>query len=135
ELDILKNGKTTERPRDLESAADSTVDDPVRRGARDLMPVEIDRACRRPQRTRQHVEDRTLAGAVRADQAENLALLDRERHVVDRGEAAEAFHETIHHQHRSPSVVIVPGYWLLNVVPFGSGSTASRCAWLFGHTT
>ena len=26
-------------------------------------------------------------------------------------------------------------YWLLNVVPFGSGSTASRCAWLFGHTT
>jgi hypothetical protein len=21
------------------------------------------------------------------------------------------------------------------VVPFGSGSTASRCAWLFGHTT
>ena len=28
-----------------------------------------------------------------------------------------------------------PAYWLLNVVPFGSGSTASRCAWLFGHTT
>src|SRR5260221_4998690 len=26
-------------------------------------------------------------------------------------------------------------YWLLNVVPFGKGSTASRCAWLFGHTT
>src|SRR5262249_40659323 len=26
-------------------------------------------------------------------------------------------------------------YWLLNVVPFGSGSTASRTAWLFGHTT
>jgi len=26
-------------------------------------------------------------------------------------------------------------YWLLNVEPFGSGSTASRCAWLFGQTT
>src|SRR4029078_11329085 len=28
-----------------------------------------------------------------------------------------------------------PIFWLLNVVPFGKGSTASRCAWLFGHTT
>src|SRR5204863_7164425 len=27
------------------------------------------------------------------------------------------------------------GYWLLNVVPFGRGSTASRTAWLFGQTT
>ena len=26
-------------------------------------------------------------------------------------------------------------YWLLKVVPFGSGSTVSRCIWLFGHTT
>jgi hypothetical protein len=26
-------------------------------------------------------------------------------------------------------------HWLLNVVPFGSGSTVSRCIWLFGHTT
>ena len=26
-------------------------------------------------------------------------------------------------------------YWLLKVVPFGKGNTASRCAWLFGHTT
>jgi hypothetical protein len=26
-------------------------------------------------------------------------------------------------------------YWFENVVPLGSGSTASRCAWLFGHTT
>ena len=43
----------------------------------------------------------------------------------------------------NPSTVSTPeppltrllAYWLLNVVPFGRGSTASRCAWLFGHTT
>ncbi len=38
----------------------------------------------------------------------------------------------------NPSTVSTPDaprYWLLNVVPFGRGSTASRCAWLFGHTT
>ena len=36
------------------------------------------------------VEHAGLAGAVRADQREQLARLDRERHVVEHGEAAEA---------------------------------------------
>src|SRR5262249_56989082 len=35
----------------------------------------------------------------------------------------------------APPFAIGSAYWLLNVVPFGSGSTASRTAWLFGHTT
>src|SRR5947209_5428933 len=35
----------------------------------------------------------------------------------------------------SYSAIRLPAYWLLNVVPFGKGSTASRCIWLFGHTT
>src|SRR5205807_8138778 len=93
--DVLENRQAMERPRDLEGAADAAIDDPVRRAAGDLMPVEIDRACRGHQRARQHVEDRALAGAVRADQAENLALLDPKRHSVDGREAAEALGEAL----------------------------------------
>src|SRR5436190_10116655 len=135
ERDVLEDRQTMERPRNLEGAADAAIDDPVRRMSRDLMAGKIDRACCGHQRARQHVEDRALAGAVRADQAENLALLDPKRHVVDRGEAAEALHQTVHLQHRNPSASAIWSYWLLNVVPFGNGSTASRTAWLFGHTT
>ena len=132
---VLEDAEPVKRPRDLEGAADAAVDDAVRGDARDLRAVEQDRSCRRHQRARQHVEDRALAGAVRADQAENLALLDPERHVVDSGEAAEALHQPVYRQHAELSAAASAAYWLLNVVPFGSGSTASRCAWLFGHTT
>ena len=88
-----------ERPRDLEGAADAAIDDAVRRAARDLVALEADRARGRRQRAGEHVEDRALARAVRADQAEDLALLDLERHVVDGGEAAEALDQPLDRQH------------------------------------
>ncbi len=56
------------------------------------------------------------------------------RHVVDRGEAAKPLHQTVDDKHRDYSCRC-PAYCGLNVKPLGSGSTASRCAWLFGHTT
>ena len=131
------------RPRDLEGAADTTVDDPVRRLPCEFHTIEHDRTRRREQRARQHVEDRALAGAVGADQAENLALLDLERHAVNSGEAAKALHQPVYNKHPRTSAYPVCislvdtalAYWLLNVVPFGNGSTVSRCIWLFGHTT
>ena len=54
-----------------------------------VVAVEDDPSGRRPVDARQHVEERRLAGAVRADQARDRALLDREVDVVDRDEAAE----------------------------------------------
>ena len=51
------------------------------------------------ERARQHVEDRALARAVGADQAEDLALIDLERHVVDGGEAAETLDQTLDDKH------------------------------------
>src|SRR4030095_840568 len=45
-------------------------------------------------------------GAVRADQAENLALLDPERYVVDRGEAANTLHQPFYRQHASCSALL-----------------------------
>src|SRR4051812_11748594 len=127
---VLEDAEAAERPRDLKGAADAAIDNPVRRKPCDLRAGERDRTCRRHQRARQHVEDRALARTGRADQAKNFALIDSKRQVVDRGEAAKTLHQSAYRQHRSCS-----GYWLENVVPFGNGNTASRCAWLFGHTT
>ncbi len=53
---------------------------------------------------RQHagdaVDERRLAGAVRADEAEALAGLDRQGHAVQRREAAEALDEPLHLEQR-----------------------------------
>src|SRR3546814_14283839 len=46
------------------------------------------------------VEHRRLAGAVRADDREDLALADLEADVVDRGDAAEAEPDVLKRQHR-----------------------------------
>src|SRR5256712_3409200 len=92
---VLEDRKPAERPWDLKGATDAEVDDPVRRLAGDLAPLETDRAAVRDQGARQHVEDRALAGPVRADQAQNLALVDHERHVADGREAAEALGEAM----------------------------------------
>jgi len=99
--------------------------------ARDLRAVEQDRSCRRHQCARQHVEDRALAGAVRADQAENLALLDAERYaLLTAVKPPKRFTNPSTVSTQNLRLLVCWLYWLLNVVPFGSGSTASRCAWL-----
>src|SRR5438552_26108 len=109
ERDVLEDGETAERARDLKGAADAAIDDAVRGRACDLVTIELDRARGGHQRAGEHVEDRALARTVRADQAENLALIDLERHAVDRGEATKTLHQAIDDQHCRFS-----GYWLLN---------------------
>ena len=47
------------------------------------------------------VEDRGLAGAVRADQAVDLPLLDLDGEVVDGVDAAEVLLHVLHFQHGS----------------------------------
>src|SRR5207249_1542128 len=110
ERHIFEHAKPVKRPRDLEGAADAAVDDAIRGCARDLRAIEHDRSRRRRKRARQHVEDRALARAVRADQAENLALLDPERHIVDSGEAAEALHQSFYRQHARTSAYSFAGF-------------------------
>ena len=46
------------------------------------------------------VEDRRLAGAVRADEPEDLARVDVERHVVERGDATEAHRDVVELEER-----------------------------------
>src|SRR5205085_84245 len=49
-------------------------------------PLRLDRAARRPRDAAQELEKRALAGAVLTDDADRLAALDLERHVLQRGE-------------------------------------------------
>ena len=62
----------------------------MRGRAQQALSREVELARVGPVEPRDHVEERRLAGAVRADQADDLPLLDVERDVVDRDDAAEA---------------------------------------------
>src|SRR5262249_33217771 len=75
----------------------------------------------------QHADRRRLAGAVRPQDAEDLAGEDRERDVVDRGHLAEAFDQVaqlddrraVERAHRAPALAfaLVPAGLLMPVAP------------------
>ena len=73
----------------LERARDAEPDDRCARLAQEVLAVEDDAAGVRLVEARDDVERRRLAGAVRPDQPGDLALVDRERDVVERDDAAE----------------------------------------------
>jgi hypothetical protein len=73
----------------LEGAGDAELGDVVGRLLRDVLVLEEDAARGRPVDPRDQVEDRALAGAVGADDREDLTFLDRERDCIDGLETAE----------------------------------------------
>ena len=78
-----KQGDVLERPRDAEGGE-------LMPGAAGERPaVERDRPRARIIETRDAIEERRLAGAVRANQAADRAAGDLEGHVLERGHAAE----------------------------------------------
>jgi hypothetical protein len=87
---VLEHGHARERPRDLERPGEPEAADGVGREAHDRAAVEADIAAVRGQEPGEQVEDRRLAGAVGADEAEHLAQRDREVEPGDGSEAAEA---------------------------------------------
>src|SRR6185436_8756368 len=70
-----------------------------RRLAGDLRALEAHRPLARRVEPRDHVERGALAGAVGADQPEDLVRLEPERNVRDRREAAEALRKTADLEH------------------------------------
>src|SRR5690349_8152199 len=54
------------------------------------------------------VEQRGLAGAVGADQAEDLSAVQVERHSVERDDSAEAHGDVAHPQHRHATFTFLP---------------------------
>ena len=92
---VLEGGHLAEDGGLLEGPDHSPPGDRVRRLAGDLLPAEADPPRGRPQERGDELEQGALAGPVRADDAEDPALPDRERHVVDRGETPEALGEAL----------------------------------------
>src|SRR5579883_171865 len=77
----------------LERAGEAERRDRFRRQALDRAPGETDLAAVQPFEAADHVERRRLAGAVRPDQADKLALADRKVERLDRDDAAEPARE------------------------------------------
>ena len=67
----------------------------------DVEAVDERGARGRRQQRRQHADQRRLAGAVRAEQAEDLAFLDGEADAVDGGEVAELLDDAAGRRSRS----------------------------------
>ena len=83
----LLDSQVLQQPSRLEHRADGTP--PGRRGGRP--PEHLDGARVRRREAEHHVQQRRLAGAVRAEQRDDFADGDRQGDIVDRGDGAEGF--------------------------------------------
>jgi hypothetical protein len=101
--DVLEHGHRPEELDVLERARDALTDDRVRCRAEDRLPVELHAPRVRLVEPRDDVERGRLAGAVRPDEARDLAFLDVERHAVEGDDAAEAERDVLDREegHRS----------------------------------
>ena len=89
EHQVVEHGEVLEQRDVLEGAGQPRRGDPVRPLAQDALAEELHRALLGPVDAGEHVEQRGLAGAVGADDREQLAGMDLEAHAVDRLDARE----------------------------------------------
>ena len=89
DADVVHHREVRKQRHVLEGAADADLGDPVRRPRQDARAFHQDVAGRRLIEPREAVEERGLAGAVGADQSEDLALVHVKGHAVERDDAAE----------------------------------------------
>ena len=80
---VLEHGQQREDARHLERPPQARARAPERRLPGDVAPAQLDRPGGRPVQPREQVEERRLARAVRADDAEQLALGNLERDIGD----------------------------------------------------
>ena len=86
---VVEHALRAEQRQVLEGARDADLGDAMRRPRQQRAPGEQDVAPVRRVEAADAIEQRRLAGAVRTDQAEDLALVQRERDAVERDDAAE----------------------------------------------
>ena len=91
EHDVVEHRHAGEQRDVLKRAGDAERGDLRRTQPGDVAALETDRATGRPVEAADHVEQRGLAGAVRTYDRQDLTATDSDRHVLHRGDAAEAF--------------------------------------------
>ena len=89
-FEIVAHGQTLEQARHLKLAHDTEPREVMDGSSDDVVAFEADGALRWPQRPGQHVEKRTLAGAVRSDYAAELAGAKRKADAAKHDDTAEA---------------------------------------------
>src|SRR6516164_6654306 len=91
--------------RDLVGAGDPGAAAPLGRHASDFLPSEDDAAGIGPQVAGDQVEERRLAGAVGADDAQHLALVERHANAVHRLHRAKALGDLFQAQQNAHAVI------------------------------
>ena len=86
---VLHHGHVREQLGMLEGAADAGKRDLVHRHGRQIVAIEHDMAGIRPVDAVDAVQKRGLAGPVRADNRNQLAIAGTESNAIESGEAAE----------------------------------------------
>ena len=92
ERHIAGHGHVREQRVGLEHHVDGPL---VRRNTRHVLSVDVHRARSRLLKARQHAQQRGLPASGTAEQAENLALEDLKRDIVDGDEGAEALGDVV----------------------------------------
>jgi len=106
EHEVVEHGHAPEQGDVLEGARDAELGEPARGQVGDVASLERDAAAVRMVEAADHVEDGRLAGAVGADDRQDLALLGLERHPRHGLHAAERLgrladlEERAHDSHR-----------------------------------
>src|SRR4051812_32379196 len=98
--DVVHHGHLWKRLNDLKRAGQPSPSNLVWLRARDVLAFEVDAACRGRVDASDEIDERGLARAIRADQADNLALLDREADAIDGIQAAESPRHVVERQQR-----------------------------------
>ncbi len=105
ERDIALDGQVRKQRVALEHHVDRP---PIGRHRRDIVPVEQDAARIRRLEAGEQAQQRGLAAARGAEQREEFALENVERHGVDRGRAGEPFAHALE-PHQRPRRRVAPG--------------------------
>ena len=105
ELEVLPDRELAIEREGLRHVADATAHLDVFCPA-DGLAEQLGRAFGRRQKAGQHLHGGGLAAAVRAEKAEDLALLDFEAHVIDRDELVEPLGEPDGFDRRRPALML-----------------------------
>ena len=92
---VVLDGQAAEELDVLEGARDPTADDPARPLPEQAPAVEADISLVRRIETGDHIERRRFAGAVRADQADDLASVRVEGDAVERNDPSETSRDVV----------------------------------------
>ncbi len=93
--DVVEHRHPRERTYDLEGAADAEMADSVRPHADDVPVLEGDLSFIRGKKSVQQIEQRGFAGAVRSDNPDQLAALNRKVDILDSLQPSEGFRQSL----------------------------------------